>query len=551
MRILHLTVICFSSFFLMGAATKTVSIEKLSLEEKVGQMLLAHFNGITTNAESNKLVCEAHVGGIIYYSFSNPFEDPYQVQALSIELQNTAKRNKNFIPLFIAADQEGGRVNRLEKGFTLFPSQRAIAETNDPENAKNCAFATAKELKAVGINMNLAPVVDVTSSEKASSIGIRSYGSDPKTVSLFAKAALDGYKEAGIIAVLKHFPGLGSSEIDSHDALPLLKKQKSALETSDLAPFKSLKDAADVIMTAHILLPQIDAKYCATLSKTILTDVLREEMGYTGLVISDSLNMDGLLENLPDVKEAALQALLAGCDLLILGGKILNGEKAGQELTPNDVIAIHAHLVKAVKENILPESVVNARVEKILSLKEKHHLFTESYPKKEAISSHVNSKEHQVLAQSISKSTVKLVKNALKASFQEKSFESPLIVAHESMQSSLVDSDLFTLGKNTKVFYYKSLDPTDGDILDACKLAKSSSCIIFCTANAWQHKSQQVFEELLKESNKPLISLASLDAEDSAVLQNSDLLFTTLSPTLSSFNEVVRQIKQLEKKKSK
>ena len=533
-------------FFLMFATfahAKHVKIEDLTLEEKVGQLLFAHFNGISHTKGAEELINKALIGGIIYYEFSNPFEDPYQVQALSIDLQNQTKRNKHPIPLFITVDQEGGRVARLYKGFTVFPSQKALGETGDPRYAKRCALATAKELKAVGINMNLAPVVDVHSNDKNPVIGIRSFSSDPILVSSFAKNAIAGYHEGNVMPVIKHFPGHGDTEMDSHDNLPYLTKSKSQMEKIELFPYRNLKNDADAIMTAHILLPEIDAKYCATLSKRILHDLLREQIGYKGLVISDSLVMDGLLQNLPNVNDAAVQALIAGCDMLILGGKQLQGAKEGYELTPADVIKLHAHLVKAVKSGEIRETRINASVERVLAAKEKYHLFTESYPKKSCIPTIVGCKEHKELAEAISGESVKITKNALKQSMKTITASAPLIVAPESLKYFVEKSDLVKLSSNVKTFYFKQINPNDRDIHEACKLAKSSSCVILCTANAWQHKAQQTLAQLLKETNKPLISLASFDAQDKKFLKISDMVFTTLSPTISSFNEVAKVLR--------
>ncbi|MCH9630161.1 MAG: Beta-hexosaminidase [Chlamydiia bacterium] len=533
-------------FFLMCATfthAKHIKIEELSVEEKVGQLLFAHFNGISHTKDAEELVNKALIGGIIYYEFSNPFEDPYQVQALSIDLQNQTKRNKHPIPLFISVDQEGGRVARLYKGFTVFPSQKALGETGDPNYAKSCALATAKELKTVGVNMNLAPVVDVHSNDKNPVIGIRSFSSDPILVSSFAKNAIAGYQEGNVMPVIKHFPGHGDTETDSHDNLPFITKSKTQMEKTELFPYRNLKNDADAIMTAHILLPEIDAKYCATLSKRILHDILREQIGFKGLVIADSLVMDGLLQNLPDVNEAALQALTAGCDMLILGGKQLQGAREGYELTPADVIKLHAYLVKAVKSGAITEARINASVERVLAAKEKYNLFTESYPKKNCIPTIVGCKEHKELAEAISGESVKIAKNALKHSMKAITEASPLIVAPESLKYFLEKSDLAKLSPNIKIFYFKDIDPNDREIHEACKLAKSSSCTILCTANAWQHKSQQTLAQLLKETNKPLISLASFDAQDKKFLKVSDMVFTTLSPTISSFNEVAKVLK--------
>lgn len=178
---------------------------KLSLEEKVGQLLMVHFHGEVANEEAKNLIQDTKVGGIIYYNWSNGLDSPEQVRMLSESLQALVKKNLNPIPLLIAVDQEGGVVSRLSKGFTQFPGNRALGETSHPELAEESAFIIGCELQAVGVNMNLAPVVDINSNPRNPIIGIRSFGEDSDTVIAFGKSALQGYAAAQIIATLKHF----------------------------------------------------------------------------------------------------------------------------------------------------------------------------------------------------------------------------------------------------------------------------------------------------------------------------------------------------------
>lgn len=333
----------------------------MSLEEKVGQLLMVHFNGEIANEEAETLIQEIHVGGFIYYNWANGLTSPAQVKNLSQSLQALSS-----IPLLIAVDQEGGPVCRLTKGFTVFPDNKSIAMTGDEEYAEACAFTIGQELLAVGVNLNLAPVVDVNSNPRNPVIGIRSYGDAPEIVIPFAKKAVQGYHRAGILTSLKHFPGHGDVEVDSHRDIPFLNKSKEQLQQLELRPFAALAASADTIMTAHIMVPAIDPVNCATLSKKIL-DILRREIGFEGVIISDSLVMEGLLKNCASVDEAAIRALNAGCDLLLLGGKQLHGSKL--ELSVADIKRIHQSLVTAVKEGAVPEARVNEAVNRVLKLK--------------------------------------------------------------------------------------------------------------------------------------------------------------------------------------
>lgn len=342
-----------------------------SLEEKAGQLLMVHFQGDAANEEARALIQDVKVGGIIYYNWANGLHSPEQVRTLSIGLQQLASENLHPTPLLIAVDQEGGIVARLQKGFTKFPGNRALGETDDPHLAEAAATIIGQELRAVGINMNLAPVVDVHSNPRNPVIGTRSFGEDPKLVAAFGESALKGYESSHIIATLKHFPGHGDVEVDSHKDLPVVHKTKEELQQVELLPFARLAPKADAIMTAHILVPALDPQNCSTLSEKTLT-YLRETLGFQGVIISDSLVMEGVLKKCRSVEEAAIQALQAGCDMLILGGKLLVSENTKRELTAADIQRIHGAIVNAMQSGRLTEERINQAAERILNLKSRY-----------------------------------------------------------------------------------------------------------------------------------------------------------------------------------
>lgn len=336
----------------------------LTIEEKVGQLLMVHFRGEIANTESDKMIRDLHVGGIIYYKWSNGLHNPQQVKNLSLQLQKSAK-----IPLLIAVDQEGGRVNRLINGFEIYPSNREVSLTGDVDKVNNNAFNCGKQLVNVGINMNLAPVVDVDSNPLNPVIGDRSYSNHPAVVAIFGKAAVLGYQKAEIIPVLKHFPGHGDTLVDSHQGLPIVNKKLKELEKTELYPFQELIPLVDVIMTAHIIVPFLDATQCATLSEIILTEHLRKKMGFSGVIMSDSLVMQGVLDCCGNVNEAAIRAFNAGCDILLLGGRQLISTQQNLELDSKGVALLHRSLVEAVKSGVISESRLDEAVERILALK--------------------------------------------------------------------------------------------------------------------------------------------------------------------------------------
>jgi beta-N-acetylhexosaminidase len=336
-----------------------LSCSALSIEEKVGQVLMVHFNGEKVNEDARTLVKDLKVGGIIYYRWANGLTSQSQVKELSSELQKMAK-----IPLLIATDQEGGRVTRLQEGFTKLPSSLELAKRGDVEES---CYKMGTEMLSAGINMNLAPVVDINSNPKNPVIGDRSFGRDVDIVIQSARKALNGYEKAGVITTLKHFPGHGDVEVDSHVALPIVKKSLDALKALELCPFKELR--APVIMTAHILVPALDSKYPTTVSKKTL-DYLREKLGFEGVIISDSLIMGALLDRYESIEDASIEAFNAGCDILLLGGKLLNGSHAGFELTTDDIKRVHAAMVAAVKSDRIAKERLDSAVSRILKLKE-------------------------------------------------------------------------------------------------------------------------------------------------------------------------------------
>jgi beta-N-acetylhexosaminidase len=339
---------------------------ELSLEDKVAQLLLVHFRGEEVNESAKKLIEEIKVGGIVYYKWANCFTGPEQVSSLSRDLQ---AQNKAELPLLIGVDQEGGVLSPLRKGFFSFPIARELGEKNDLLAARQCAFVMGKEMKSVGVNLNFAPVIDINVNPKNPIIGSRSFGSSPKLVTDLARQILLGYKEAGVLTSLKHYPGHGDVEVDSHKDLPLVDKTMEELKRVELIPFVELHELTDTIMTGHLLVPALDPIYCCTLSSKAIS-YLRSEIGFQGIIISDSLVMGGVLKQAGSVEEAAILAFQAGCDLLILSGDALvDGERV--ELSALDVKRVHAALVHALRRGRISEERLDEAFQRILQLKKR------------------------------------------------------------------------------------------------------------------------------------------------------------------------------------
>ena len=294
----------------------------MTLHQKIGQMLLFGWSGDTpeasrtVNTHAAALVDEFAVGGIIL--MGRNVGPPAQTRATIAELQARATGN-GLPPLFVAVDQEGGRVQRLgPPHYPTHPAARVIGDTGDPEQARRSARQIGEGLRDVGFNWDFAPVLDVNNNPKNPVIGDRAYGSDPALVAAMGAAAVRGFQEdAGILACGKHFPGHGDTDTDSHHALPRIGHDKARLEAVELVPFRAaLAAGLAAVMTSHILFPALDAHLPATLSPAILTGLLRGELGFDGLIITDDLEMKGVADGW-GAAEAAVLAVVAGADVLL------------------------------------------------------------------------------------------------------------------------------------------------------------------------------------------------------------------------------------------
>ena len=285
----------------------------MTLHQKIGQLLLF---GWKTDAQADALITEFAAGGVVL--MGRNIAAPAETAAFIARLQALAGQN-GLPPLFVAVDQEGGRVQRL--GPPRYPhrlSQREIGAAADPNAARTAARKIGTALKTLGFNWDFAPVLDVDSNPLNPVIGDRAYSSDPAIVAALGVAAVQGFQDdAGILACGKHFPGHGDTDVDSHLALPTLRRTLADLEVVELVPFRAAARAGlAAIMTAHILFPALDPHLPATLSPAILTGLLRRELGFSGLIITDDLEMRGVTGQW-GAPEAAVLAVEAGADLLL------------------------------------------------------------------------------------------------------------------------------------------------------------------------------------------------------------------------------------------
>ena len=292
-------------------------VSQMSLQQKVGQLFHIGIVGKTLTKATKEIIRKYKVGGVIL--FAENLGTPQEITSLNTALQTSSVKHSD-IPLFISTDQEGGRVKRLGPEATMeFPGAMALGQTANPLYAKEVGFVTGYELRKLGINWMLAPVLDINSNPKNPVINVRSFGSRPELVAQMGRAYIKGNRQALSLSAIKHFPGHGDTDIDSHLELPRINKSLAELETMELLPFRQAIQAggAEVLMTAHILFPSLDAKRPATLSAKIIKQLLREKLGFNGVIMTDAMEMKAISRYYKPTQAAKL-AFQASVDIILL-----------------------------------------------------------------------------------------------------------------------------------------------------------------------------------------------------------------------------------------
>ena len=291
-------------------------LQQLTLRQKIGQRFITGFSGAKMSGAAKNLIEQGCVGGFILTRGN--IRSRAQVQALVEELQVTARSHNPGIGLFIAVDQEGGRVTRLDlDGLTRFPAPYYWGEYQDPHYVEAAAYIISREALSLGCNLNFAPVLDLYGTPDNSVVGDRSMGTNPVQVGERGVYYLSGARRAGIAVVAKHFPGHGRTTVDSHRSLPVVDASEKTLLNQDLLPFQmAIRHDVDAIMTAHILYPRIDPNFPVTLSRIFLRELLRERLGYQGVIISDDIEM-GALSSRYSPEEIVRHGINAGVDILL------------------------------------------------------------------------------------------------------------------------------------------------------------------------------------------------------------------------------------------
>lgn len=339
-------------------ASVSETIKNMSIDEKLGQMIFAGISGKEIDEGAERLIEEYKVGGIIVNgkNIATPKQTVAYINALK------SLNNLNKIPLFFGIDQEGGRIAKLPGDLMPMPTNLEIGQKNNPSLSFEIGSLLGKLVKAYGFNINFAPVLDVNSNPDNPVIGDRSFGDNPNLVSELGIETMKGLKSESVIPTIKHFPGHGDTSVDSHVELPTVQKSLAELEKLELIPFReAIVAGADIVMVAHILLPKVDPDYPSSMSKNIITDLLRDKLEFNGVVITDDMTMEAIAGNF-DLGRAAVTSVQAGSDIIM----VAHGN--------DNMIKVISALKEAVENGEIEEERINESVTRILQLKANYDL---------------------------------------------------------------------------------------------------------------------------------------------------------------------------------
>lgn len=345
----------------------------------LGQLFIIGFSGLELAEETGAFLSQAGIGGVIL--FSHNYENPGQLA----ELVNQVQECRVGVPLWISVDHEGAKVQRFKKGFTRIPDAATIGACNSPKLTYELSEMMAKELRAVGVNINFFPVADIATNPRNPVIGARSFGDNEELVTKMVTAMVRGHLTAGVQPCVKHFPGHGDTSTDSHFALPRVDTPLEVLRDREFRPFvRAFKSHCALVMTAHIINPRLDPKLPATLSPLILREILRKEMRYNRVIVTDDMEMKAITDHF-GAEDAPRMAIEAGCDLLVY-----RSEAAGRHA--------YASVLKALEDGKLNPAFVLEAEARISNLKKE--TIAEYHPVPVAeLSEKIGTPEHQALVE--------------------------------------------------------------------------------------------------------------------------------------------------------
>jgi beta-N-acetylhexosaminidase len=481
------------------------TLATMSLEQRVGQVFMLGFEGTSLTTANRALVQDLHLGGVTL--FARNITNGPQLARLDADLQSIA----DPVPLFISVDQEGGLVVRVTDGATILPGNMAVGATGDPSLARRVAEASASELLAMGVNMDLAPVVDVNTNPLNPVIGVRSFGSDVSLVSDFGVQTIQGLQSSGVSAVGKHFPGHGDTDVDSHRDLPVVLHSLERLQSLEFLPFKAaIQAGVDGIMTAHLYLPAIEPQpdLPATLSRTVLTGLLREQLGYQGLILTDALDMDAIKKDRP-AAQAAVQAFEAGADMLLISGITADDRRHLADGPPA--------LLAAVQSGRISEERLNASVLRILEAKAKRGiLLGAAAPAAVPDAAVLNSPEHRALALDVARRAVTLQRDNAQLLPLNAAQQILVVVPDAPTRSDVQDDQLASsLFEAVRQF---APSAAEASVRSAANAARTADVVVLGTYDLARDPDQQALARALAATGKPVVAVSLRGPYDAAAV---------------------------------
>ncbi|MFF5402222.1 glycoside hydrolase family 3 protein [Streptomyces misionensis] len=503
-------------------------VSRMTLEEKVGQLFVMRVYGTSATAPDQadidanlgelgvrtaaELIAKYRVGGIIYFTWAHNTRDPHQILELSNGIQRASLEQPRGLPMLIATDQEHGAVCRVGKPATLFPGAMAIGAGGSRADARALGRISGAELRALGINQDYSPDADVNVNPANPVIGVRSFGADPAAVAGLVAAEVKGYQAARVAATAKHFPGHGDTAVDSHYGFPVITHSRELWEKLDAVPFRSAIAAGiDSIMTAHIQFPALDdSGDPATLSHPILTGILRGELGYDGVVITDSLGMEGVRTKYGDDRVPVL-ALKAGVDQL---------------LNPPSIDTAWNAVLKAVQDGELTEARLDESILRILRLKTRLGLFAQPYADRLAVDRVVGTKSHLAAADRMAERTTTLLVNEGRTLPLDRREQRRLLVVGADPASPSgttgpptgVLAAAFTELGFAATALSTGTAPSAATVDKAVAAAQDADAVVVATYNVTAGNSQRTLVDRLVATGRPVVAVAVRNPYDVAQL---------------------------------
>ncbi|MFL4556726.1 glycoside hydrolase family 3 protein [Yersinia kristensenii] len=507
-------------------------MSKMSFEEKLGQILMVDIRSwshsdnrdktafIEINDSVSKMIRDYHLGSIILFR-ENLIDTPQ-----TVELINNLQKARSNLPLFISTDQEGGYVTRLRVG-TEMPGNMALGATGSSKFAQQAGSIHGYELSSLGFNFNFGPVVDVNNNQNNPVIGVRSYSNDPVLVGELARSYISGIHKYNVLTSLKHFPGHGNVTSDTHFALPTVNIDKAAWQQVELKPFVEVMPVTDAIMTAHVVVPALDNSMLtnikgeevgtpATLSKPILTDILRNQLKFDGLILTDAMDMGAITSNF-DSHWSIKQAIMAGNDIILMPMEIKNSVSTEQLNALYNYLKTEAAKDPALKQRIedAAQRVIYTKLNKRISPEPHNIAIAEKV---------VASKNHKDIENFISEQAITLIKNDNVLPYQVKPQNRIMVFSDEKPRNELITKHLYDIANEFRVNFsihseVIKLDKKDVNAEDIAKKIKDQNFIILATYNLKINpvNAQRIIDEANK-ANIPLVVVSSRNPYDIAYL---------------------------------